>query len=209
MILGVLEEFMNRPRGQRIAILCGVLLLIAFLDWTFWYGPTSESLSMDRELLTQRRAELEEKRTKTDARAEAERELRELTAELRRAEARLPDEREIADLLSNIAASGRAVGLDITLFRQKPEQYSDFYAQVPVQMEMRGSFHEVAQFLDRVRQLDRIVNIGDIKLKKPRVEDGEVVIDSGCTATTFRFLQEAERKLREDQAKQGSGKKKS
>lgn len=208
MILGVVDEFMNRSRGQRIAIIGGVLLLVAFLDWTFWYGPKSESLALERELLAQRRADLEDKRTKTDARAEAERELRELTAELRRAEARLPDEREMPDLLSNIAASGRAVGLDITLFRQKPEQFSDFYAQVPVQMEMRGSYHEVAQFLDRVRQLDRIVNIGDIKLKKPRVEEGEVVIDSACTATTFRFLKEAERKQREA-AEGKSGKKKS
>jgi len=201
MILGVLDEFVNRPRGQRIAILGGILLLVGFLDWTFWYGPKSESLELERELLAQRRAELEDKRTKTDARAEAERELRDLTAELRRAEARLPDEREMPDLLSNIAASGRAVGLDITLFRQKPEQFSDFYAQVPVQMEMRGSYHEVAQFLDRVRQLDRIVNVADIKLKKPRVLDGQVVIDSACTATTFRFLKEAERKQREEQAK--------
>jgi type IV pilus assembly protein PilO len=207
MILGVLDEFVNRPRGQRIGIFAGILLLVGFLDWTFWYGPKADSLTLERELLTQRRAELEDKRTKTDARAEAERELRELQAELRRAEARLPDEREIADLLSNIAASGRAVGLDITLFRQKPEQFSDFYAQVPVQMEMRGSYHEVAQFLDRVRQLDRIVNIGDIKLKKPRVQQGQVVIDSACTATTFRFLQEAERKLREEQAKKQDKKK--
>jgi type IV pilus assembly protein PilO len=207
MILGVLDQFVNRPRGQRVGIFVGLLLLVGFLDWTFWYGPKAEALELERELLTQRRAELEDKRTKTDARAEAERELRDLQAELRRAEARLPDQREIADLLMSIAASGRAVGLDITSFLPKPEQYSDFYAQVPVQMEMRGSYHEVAQFLDRVRQLDRIVNIGDIKLKKPRVQGGEVVIDGGCTATTFRFLQEAERKQREEQAKKTDKKK--
>ena len=68
------------------------------------------------------------------------------------------DEREIADLLSSVAGSARAVGLDITLFRQKNETYSNFYANVPVEMTMRGTYHELAQFLDRVRQLDRIVN---------------------------------------------------
>ena len=80
-------------------------------------------------------------------------ELRELAASVKEAEARLPDEREIADLLSSVAGSARAVGLDITLFRQKPETYSNFYANVPVEMTMRGTYHELAQFLDRVRQM--------------------------------------------------------
>ncbi len=204
MILGVLDDLKERPPIQKLGALAFVIVLVVILDWQYFYGPRAEALAETRSMLEQRRAELEQKRSKTDARAEAERELRDLSAELKRAEARLPDQREIANLLSSIASSGRAVGLDITLFRQKPETYSDFYAEVPVEMKMRGTYHDLALFLDRVKRLDRIVNVGDIKIEKPEMVGDRVMLQASCTATTFRFLQEAERqRLQEEKKKKG------
>jgi type IV pilus assembly protein PilO len=193
MILGVFDDLLERPPRQKLALLGGVLLAVAAIDWTYFYGARQRDLADLATQVAQRRAELATKRTKTDARAAAERELRDLGAELKRAQARLPDQREIADLLSNVAASGRASGLEIVLFRQKPEVLHDFYAEVPVEMQMRGTYHDVALFLDRVRRLDRIVNVANIQLTKPRVDGDRVVLDASCTATTFRFLDEAER----------------
>ena len=89
--------------------------------------------------------------------------------------------------------------------RQKPESYSEFYADVPVQMEMRGTYHELAAFMDRVKRLDRIVNVSDIQLRQPRVEGDVVVLTASCTATTFRFLDEQERKARAEQQKAKGG----
>ncbi len=208
MILGVMDDLLDRPTNQKVAGVAAILLAVVFLDWSYWYGPKARDLAELQSQATQKRVELESKRSKTNARAQAERELRDLTAELKRAEARLPDQREIADLLSSVAASGRAAGLDITLFRQKPEIYHDFHAEVPVEMQMRGTYHDVALFLDRVKRLDRIVNVTDIQLKKPRIEGDRVVLDAACTATTFRFLDEAERQriLEEKKKKQQQGK---
>ena len=207
MILGVLDDLLDRPTGQKIGAIVAVLVAVAFLDWQYWYGPQQRDLAAMQSQISQRRTELDNKRGKTNARAQAERELRDLTAELKRAQARLPDQREIADLLSSVAASGRAAGLDIVLFRQKPEIYHDFHAEVPVEMQMRGTYHDVALFLDRVKRLDRIVNVADIQLKKPRIEGDRVMLDAACTATTFRFLDEAERqRILEEKKKKGAGK---
>lgn len=205
MILGVLEDVLDLPAKQKMLGLVGVLVLLGFLDWTYWYGPRQGDLGEVRTQVAQRRAELDQRRAKANAREAADRELRELSAELKRAQARLPDQREIADLLSNVAASGRAAGLDITLFRQKPEVTHDFYAEVPVEMEMRGTYHDVVTFLDRVKRLDRIVNVGDIQLKKPTVEGERVTLEASCTTTTFRFLDEAERQRLNEQKKNNPG----
>ena len=205
MILGVLEDVLDLPAKQKMLGLVGVLVLLGFLDWTYWYGPRQGDLGEVRKQVAQRRAELDQRRAKANARDAAERELRELNAELKRAQARLPDQREIADLLSSVAASGRAAGLDITLFRQKPEVIHDFYAEVPVEMQMRGTYHDVVTFLDRVKRLDRIVNVGDIQLKKPAIEDERVMLEASCTTTTFRFLDEAERQRINEQKKQNPG----
>ena len=207
MILGVLDDLLERPAGQKLGILVGVIVAVAVLDWQYWYGPQARALTEAQTLVTARRLELDSKRTRANARSDAERQLRDLTAELRRAQARLPDQREIADLLSSIAASGRSAGLEITLFRQKPESYHDFYAAVPVEMQMRGTYHELAMFLDRVKRLDRIVNVTDIHLTKPHIDNERMLLEATCMVTTFRFLDEAERqRLLEEKKKKEGGK---
>jgi type IV pilus assembly protein PilO len=205
MIQNLLDTMRDWPIKQKLGVAIGLVLAIWFLDYSYIYSARSTEMGQMKEDLAQQQATLEEKRLKVNARADEEKRIRDLQADVKRAEARLPEGREIADLLSNIAASARAVGLDLTLFRQKPEQYSDFYADVPVQMEMRGTYHELAAFMDRVKRLDRIVNVADITLKKPRIEGEVVVLDASCTATTFRFLDEQERKQRAEQLEKKKG----
>ncbi len=120
-------------------------------------------------------------------------EVDDLERQLKLAITRLPDEKEIPELLSSISNLGRDSGLDILIFRQKPEAYQEFYAEVPVEMQVRGTYHQVARFLDEVGKLDRIVNVSDISAKDPKVVDGDLVLQAGSQITTFRFLSEAER----------------
>jgi type IV pilus assembly protein PilO len=202
---GLFDTVRDWPIKQKIAALGGLILLIFVLDYLYILSPRSEALVQMKDDLAKDQAMLEEKRLKVNAKADEEKRIRDLQADVKRAEARLPEGREIADLLSNIAASARAVGLDLTLFRQKPESYSEFYADVPVQMEMRGTYHELAAFMDRVKRLDRIVNVSDIQLRRPRIEGDVVLLDASCTATTFRFLDEQERKIRAEQKAKEKG----
>ena len=209
MFLSVLDDILERPTGQKVGALVGLVLAVVVLDWQYWYGPNQRDLADISGQVAEKRADLDMRRGKTNARGELERELRDINAELKRAQARLPDQREIADLLSSVAASGRSSGLEIVLFRQKPEVYHDFYADVPVEMQMRGTYTDVALFLDRVKRLDRIVNISDMNMKKPRIEGDRMMLDAACTATTFRFLDETERAriLEEKKKNEGNPKK--
>jgi len=202
----ILDDLFDRPPHQKLAIMGAMVLVVAVLDWTYLYGPSQRALTDLQAEVSQRRTELDSKRSKTNARAALERDLRDLGAELKRAQARLPDQREIANLLDNVASSGRQSGLEITLFRQKPEVLHDFYAEVPVEMQMRGTYQDVALFLDRVKRLDRIVNVANIQLTKPRLEGERMLLDAACTATTFRFLDEAERQKLLDEKKKNEQK---
>jgi len=202
----ILDDLFDRPPHQKLAIMGVIVLVVAVFDWTYLYGPSQRALADLQAEVSQRRTELDGKRSKTDARAALERQLRDLGAELKRAQARLPDQREIANLLDSVAASGRQAGLEITLFRQKPEVPHDFYAEVPVEMQMRGTYQDVALFLDRVKRLDRIVNVANIQLSKPRLEGERMLLDAACTATTFRFLDETERQKLLDEKKKNEQK---
>jgi len=112
---------------------------------------------------------------------------------------------------SSISAVARESGLEIQQFRQKAETYQDFYAEVPVEILVKGTYWQVEQFFKKVADLTRIVNVGDIGIKAPTlIENDPVQLQTSCAATTFRFLDEEERdrikKEREKKAKEGGKK---
>ena len=132
-----------------------------------------------------------------------------MDGDLKKAVAELPDTKEIPDLLSNVSSLGRESGLEIIQFKQQPEQYEEFYAVVPVSMLVRGAYHQLAMFFDKVGRMARIVNVSDVVVKSPaKVEGDTVTLDTACVATTFRFLDEAEReRIAKMKAQQKEGKK--
>lgn len=189
----LLDRLFSLDGRQRLILYVAVLGLAGFLYWYFFYSPKALAIEEKAEQAETLRRE-EQKKSRMAAQLERyQAEVKELDAELKKALAQLPDQKEIPDLLSTVSSVGRDAGLDIILFRQRPEVYEDFYAQVPVEMLMRGSYSRVTDFLEQVARLNRIVNITDISMKAPKVEEGQVILDTSCTAVTFRFLSEEER----------------
>lgn len=180
-------------RTRKLALAIGGPLLLLFAYYFLVVNPrvlwTSAMRSHIDELLQERDRKLVEAEQMPDR----EKEVEELDKQLRLAITRLPDEKEIPDLLSSISNLGRDSGLDILVFRQKPEGYQEFYAEVPVEMQVRGGYHQVARFIDEVGKLDRIVNVSDLSMKEPKVADGDLSVLAGSQVTTFRFLSDAER----------------
>ncbi|HET8562988.1 MAG TPA: type 4a pilus biogenesis protein PilO, partial [Candidatus Binatia bacterium] len=90
----------------------------------------------------------------------------------------------------------------------KAENYQDFYAEVPVEIVVKGSFSNVVMFFDEVGRLTRLVNINNIDFKNPTPIGDRVVLETAAMATTFRFLSESERKkVAEEKAKAAREKK--
>jgi type IV pilus assembly protein PilO len=112
---------------------------------------------------------------------------------LKKALAELPDNKEIPQLLEKVADKAKDAGLDVRLFVPKAEQRKDFYAEVPVQIEVGGGYHQVATFFDEVSHLERIVNINEFSMSDPERTDSGLVLKTSLVATSFRFLDESER----------------
>jgi len=104
----------------------------------------------------------------------------------------LPDKKEIPTLLSSISNLGAQSGLEFFLFQPQNELPRNFYAEIPLKLEVAGPFHNVATFFDKVSRLSRIVNIGDIKMttmKDAKTQSDIVILRTGCTATTYKFIE--------------------
>jgi type IV pilus assembly protein PilO len=188
-----LERFFGLSAQARLLSYIGVAAAIVAVYWAVSYSPNATVLAEQRARLE----DLEQQRaTKTRQIAQLEvlrQQVKQLDAELAKALAQLPDQKEIPELLSTVSSLGRESGLDILLFRQKPENLQDFYAEVPVEMSMKGTYAQLTEFFDKVGGLNRIVNVKDIVMKSPLVTEGRVLLSSTCNAVTFRFLSEDER----------------
>jgi len=115
-----------------------------------------------------------------------------LNKKLAKAIKELPDARQIPDLVRRISTIGKKIGLEFLLFKPLPEAKQEFYAEVPVQLKVEGSYHDVATFFDRVGKFSRIVNVRDIHMHTPVERSGRMVLTIEGTAVTYRFLSEEE-----------------
>ena len=98
----------------------------------------------------------------------------------------LPNTTEVPDLLVDITQAGLGRGLEFTLFRPEKEQPKDFYAEMPISVEVRGSYHELAQFVSDVAALPRIVTFGDISISSTG-KDNKLTMSA--KAKTYRYLE--------------------
>jgi len=188
-----LSNLENLEPSRKIAIAIGVPLLVLLAYWFLVVSPRMSRTSQLAAHIEEMEQERDKKKFEAEQMPERQKEVDALDKQLKFALTRLPDEKEIPELLSSISNLGRDSGLEILVFRQMPEGYQEFYAEVPVEMSVRGNYHQVAQFLDRVGKLDRIVNVSSIALKVPKNVDESVQLDVNSRITTFRFLSEAER----------------
>ena len=204
----MLARLASVPRAQRLALYGGVLTLLVLLDAFFSLVPAVREIGDKR----QRIAGLQKERVRLESADEdieqSRNEVAEFEARFKEAVAELPEEKEIPNLLSAVSTLGREAGLEILVFRQGPERYRELYAEVPVEMAVRGGYHQVAVFFDKVRRLHRIVNIADISMKDPQPVDGEIAVQAAFSATTFRFLTEEERERLAKEEKEAEQKKK-
>jgi type IV pilus assembly protein PilO len=204
----LLDNILERPLAHKIGILVVIIILVTALYYSFLYIPRADEIAKLSDSVEIARNEKSVKSQKAANLPQLKKDLQQLDAELKKAVAQLPDKREIAELLRSISAKAQQVGLNVLLFRPRGETYQEFYAEVPVDITVKGNFHNTVSFFDEVGRLNRLVNIDNIGFKNPTVTGDNVVLETTSVATAFRFLDDAERKkIAEEKAKAAKAKK--
>ena len=190
----LLDRILEMPVRQRVLLLVAIVFVV-FGGYAYLiYWPRTDEIAEKEQTVVTLREDRERKAALVANLAQAKQDVADLNAALKQAVSQLPDTKEIPDLLSGISAVARDAGLEIQQFKQKPEQYQEFYAEVPVEILVRGAYWQVESFFQRVSDLTRIVNMSDIGIKAPTlIESDPVKLQTSCAATTFRFLDEEER----------------
>lgn len=189
-----IQGILDRPRPQKIGILAGLIVFLLIAGYFYVYVPGADEITKLSEELAIVRSERDQKNALVSNLPKLRQELAHWEGQLKVAMAQLPDSKEIPELLSNLSSRAREAGLEIVLFRPRGENFQEFYAEIPVDIVVRGGFYNAVTFFEEVGRMGRLVNIDNINLKKYRDIADSVTLDISTLATTYRFLDEAERK---------------
>jgi type IV pilus assembly protein PilO len=186
-LLSKLEE-LTKP--QRIGIFVAVLVLIFGLSIYLLFWPKHEQISGLKTQLAGVQSELETAKKNAAQLNDWRNKRSQKEAEYKQVSRALPEKEEIPSLLAGISQAGKEAGLEFLLFQPKPEVPKDFYAEIPVDINVSGNYHQVAIFFDKVANLPRIVNIRDIKMA-PQSQKESNALTTSCQAVTYKFMESA------------------
>jgi type IV pilus assembly protein PilO len=188
------DKLLKLPTKQKVALL--VLLILAEGALMVWLLviPKHEELTKLKAKVVEVHKRLDEDRRIAADLPRFKKEYEKLTQDLQQALTELPNQKEIPTLLTSITGAGKSAGLDFLIFRPRAEEPKDFYAAVPVDITVSGSYYQIANFFTGVSNLSRIVNITNLAFADIRSSGSKTLMRVNCLATTFRFLETKENK---------------
>lgn len=118
-------------------------------------------------------------------------ELARLNASLAELETIIPKKKEMSDILRNIQQMAFDQQLDLIRFAQDRETVREFYTEWPIPIVVNGTFHNLAQFFDRILHFPRIFNINDFSIRALPNQSGGNTITASFTLRSYFFLEQA------------------
>jgi type IV pilus assembly protein PilO len=206
--------FLFRALGVLIVLVVVTLLLV----WYFVWGDTGNRPQLLKARAEQQQlwATFDQKQRKA-ANLEA---YRQQLAEIERTFGamlrQLPGKTEVPSLLVDISQTGLAAGLQERLFQPGSETKKDFYAELPIKIQLTGGYHEFGLFVSGIAALPRIVTLHDIEILRgqQRGSSGRRgapaptdALTLNLTAKTYRYLDEGETAAPAEDDKDAKGKK--
>ncbi len=200
-----LETVVKLPTSKKILILGVLVAVVVGLYVYLIYWPNQELLKKKKVEMAALESQVRELRIVAANMKRFQAESAKLREELKVAITQLPTSKEIPALLTNISRLGKDSGLEFLLFKPAGEVSKEFYAEIPVEIRVRGSYNNVALFFDKVGKLPRIVNISEVGMDNAKEAFGRWEINTSCTATTFKFVERDAAELAKDKKDQKPG----
>jgi len=188
-----LENIGTAPTSIKVGVY--LVLFVAVLAAGIYFDTNKQLTVLERH--EKKEIELKnEFKTKAERAAKLElykEQLAEMEASFGALLRQLPETTEVESLLVDVSQTGLAAGLEIKKFKPAEEEKKGFYAELPISLEVSGSFHQLATFISGIAALPRIVTISDMKLEPFKQDDpSSAKLKMTATAKTYRYLQEDE-----------------
>jgi len=189
------------PLAPRLLCAAGVMAAVLVAGYfLYWSGQFEEQDSLAQQETTLRDAYKAKMAQAINLEA-LEAQQQQVNRYVERLEKQLPSKADMDALLSDINQAGLGRGLQFELFKPRQVEVKDYYAELPIDIKVTGSYHDIGEFAGDMAKMSRIVTLNNLALSTDK--DGTLSLDA--VAKTFRYLDQDEL---DSQAKARKAKKK-
>ena len=195
------------PLAPRVATLVGLFALVLVAGWFLVCNEAIETLELKQQEETKLRDDFLNKKRQSVNLDLYVQQLNEIDRSFGALLKQLPNKAEVESLLIEVNQSGMGRGLQFELFKPSPEIVKDFYAELPINVKLTGSYHDFGAFAGDIARMSRIVTLNNLSISTNK--DNVLVMET--IAKTFRYLDEEElaaKRKAEQAAKAAKGGKK-
>lgn len=189
------------PDAPRALLLAALLVITVALVWWFDWREQVETLEQRKVEEVQLREDWRSKKRLAVNLEEYRRQLDETDRQFGALLRQLPNRAEMDSLLSDINQAGLGRGLQFELFKPGSDVVRDFYAEMPIEIRIVGTYHNLGEFASDVARMPRIVTLGNMSMQTQ--DDNLLRLEA--RATTYRYLDDEEVAQQRERARAAQG----
>jgi type IV pilus assembly protein PilO len=161
------------------------IVLAGALHW-FVFKPMNEQIAAKKTELEGLNQEIQKGRAAERKLSQFREEVKRLELELSKLLQILPSKRNTEELIKRIETLTRQGDFVLKKFTPGEFAQKEFYAEWPIDIQVEGTYHNLALFFDRMSRFSRIVNVEDLKITGLDTVPGKSIA-AGFVAKTFIY----------------------
>lgn len=203
-------DFKKMSAGVKAGISAALIVVLSAIFVIFLILPKQKEIQRLKAEITKQENEIARDQAKVAELAVLKVKNEALKKRLEELKLQLPEEREISGLLKQVSDLGTRAGLKTVSWKpeQKKDHPSGIIYEIPVSVELSGSYHSLGMFFSSLTKLNRIVNISDIKISDPKPQKVDATVKITFKARTFSAVPEGEMAPKGAETKKGAEAKK-
>ena len=176
---------MNPRPWYQYVILVAVLGALGYLVYLKPKQAELQSIRAERIQIEEQVARLQTQKRQMD---KIQSEITQLNKVMSELEPLIPRKKETGEILRNVQQLAYDSQLEVVHFQSDRETLKEYYTELPIPVEIIGSYHNLGAFFERMGKFPRIFNIEDFIIRALPGQTAETTISASFTAKTYFFL---------------------
>jgi type IV pilus assembly protein PilO len=168
------------------AIFCTIIAVTILVSGYFMMlEPMQVKLSREFKQEIQLKKDFENKAFQVANLAEYKAQMTEMEQSFKSILKQLPRDTEVPGLIDDISLAALNNGLDLKMISPQKQVNTEFYNELPIQIEVEGDFHELGAYVSSVASLPRIVTLHDFSISTNGKDSDSLSLK--ILAKTYRY----------------------
>jgi type IV pilus assembly protein PilO len=180
-----LDNIGSWPMSVKVVVWVLAFVLVLVAGYVYNISDQRAQLAKVEKKELQLKKEFEDKAFKAANLEALRKQMKEMEESFGALVSQLPTDTEVPGLLEDITNKGLESGLEIASIKLQSEQAKEFYIELPISIEVTGTYHDFGTFVSGIAALPRIVTLHDFKMTIDPKTPG--VLTMSIAAKTYRY----------------------